>query len=42
MGLGFSPLPCRFQFNNRATSDVQPESDTIVVASFSLIETVNC
>jgi hypothetical protein len=41
MGLGFSPLPYRLQLNRRAPSTVQPESNTIVVASFSLIQTVN-
>jgi len=34
MGLGFSPLPYRLQLNRRAPSTVQPESNTIVVASF--------
>jgi len=41
MGLGFSPLPYRLQLNRRAPSTVQPESNTIVVVSFSLIDTVN-
>jgi len=41
MGLGFSPLPYRLQLNRRAPSTVQPESNTIVVGSFSLIDTVN-
>jgi len=40
MGLGFSPLPYRLQPNSRAPSAVQPESNTIVAASFSLIQTV--
>lgn len=41
MGLGFSPLPYRLQLNRRTQSTVQPESDTFVVVSFSLIDTVN-
>jgi hypothetical protein len=35
MGLGFSPLPYRLQLNRRAPSTVQPESNTILVVSFS-------
>lgn len=42
MGLGFSHLPDRLQLNRRTPSTVQPESNTtIVVVSFSLIDTVN-
>ena len=41
MGLGFSPLPYRLQLNRRAPSTVQPEINTILVVSFSLIDTWN-